>query len=102
MPGLDFQAIRAAVSISQVLELLGFVASEQSGDQVRGPCPVHGSTSLPSLAAVAAIELSPRRKPWVTGNGNHQTPVGAREWRIRRAPLIHRATRRPRGAIVDR
>ncbi len=45
MPSLDFQAIREAVSISQVLEIVGFVAAEQSGDQVRGPCPVHGSTS---------------------------------------------------------
>ena len=42
MPSLDFQAVRAAVSISQVLEIVGFVAGEQSGDQVRGPCPVHG------------------------------------------------------------
>ena len=45
MPSLDFQAIHAAVSIFQVLEVVGFVAVEQSGDQVRGPCPVHGSTS---------------------------------------------------------
>ena len=45
MPSLDFQAVRAAVSISQVLEIAGFVATEQSGDQVREPCPVHGSTS---------------------------------------------------------
>lgn len=42
MPSLDFQAVRAAVSISQVLEIVGFVTAEQSGDQVRGPCPVHG------------------------------------------------------------
>ena len=45
MPSLDFQAVREAISISQVLEIVGFVAAEQSGDQVRGPCPVHGSTS---------------------------------------------------------
>lgn len=45
MPSLDFQAIRAAVSISRVLEIVGFVAAEQAGDQVRGPCPVHGSKS---------------------------------------------------------
>ena len=55
MPSLDFQAIRAAVRISQVLELVGFVAAEQSGDQVRGPCPVHGSTSPDSRSLSANL-----------------------------------------------
>lgn len=45
MPSLDFQAVREAVNISRVLEIVDFAAAEQSGDQVRGPCPVHGSTS---------------------------------------------------------
>jgi DNA primase len=55
MPSLDFQAIREAVSISQVLEIVGFVAAEQSGDQVRGPCPVHGSTSPASRSLSANL-----------------------------------------------
>jgi DNA primase len=45
MPGIDFAAVRSMVSIGQVLELMGFAASMQSGDQVRGPCPLHGSSS---------------------------------------------------------
>ena len=45
MPGVDFQAVRSLVSIAQVLERIGFVPAECSGDQVRGPCPVHGSNS---------------------------------------------------------
>ena len=45
MPGVDFQAVRCLVSIAQVLERIGFVPAECSGEQVRGPCPVHGSTS---------------------------------------------------------
>ena len=48
MPGVDFRAVRAAVPIAQVLELVGFETLERSGDQVRGGCPVHGSSSLKS------------------------------------------------------
>ena len=44
MPGGDFQAVRCLVSIAQVLERIGFVPAECSGDQVRGPCPVHDQT----------------------------------------------------------
>lgn len=45
MPGMDFAAVRAQVSMAQVLDLLGFVAHERSGNQVRGACPVHRSRS---------------------------------------------------------
>lgn len=45
MPGVDFQAVRSMVSMAQVVELLGFVPQDCSGDQQRGPCPVHGSMS---------------------------------------------------------
>ena len=45
MPGVRFPEVRSLVSMAQVLELLGFVVSERCGDEVRGPCPVHGSTS---------------------------------------------------------
>jgi DNA primase len=31
--------------MAQVLELLDFVARERSGDEIRGPCPVHSSMS---------------------------------------------------------
>jgi DNA primase len=45
MPSLDFAAIRRAVPIARVLELLQFVPTERRGNQLRGPCPIHGSTS---------------------------------------------------------
>lgn len=45
MPGVDFNAVRFAISMAQVLELIGFEATARSGDQLRGPCPIHGSTS---------------------------------------------------------
>ena len=36
MPGVDFRAIRAAVSIAQVFQLVDFQSRERSGDQLRG------------------------------------------------------------------
>jgi hypothetical protein len=45
LPGVDFQAVRAKVSISDVRGLVGFAPCETHGDQVRGPCPIHGSAS---------------------------------------------------------
>ena len=43
MPGIDFAAVRSQVVMAQVLDLLGFVIHERSGNQVRGGCPVHRS-----------------------------------------------------------
>ena len=48
MPSVDFRAVRAAIPIAKVLDLVGFETKEASGDQVRGGCPVHGSSSLKS------------------------------------------------------
>ena len=45
MPGIDFNVLRNEITIEQVLDLLGFKPSSVSGDQLRGPCPVHGSSS---------------------------------------------------------
>jgi DNA primase len=53
MPGIDFAAARARIPLGDVLELLGFRPCESRGDQVRGPCPVHHSTS-PSSRSFSA------------------------------------------------
>ena len=47
-PAIDFAAVRAAVSMMDVLGLLGFRALSIHGAQQRGPCPLHGSTSATS------------------------------------------------------
>jgi putative transposase len=47
-PAIDFAAIRAAVSMMAVLQLLGFQAHTSHGAQQRGPCPLHGSTARTS------------------------------------------------------
>jgi transposase InsO family protein len=42
---IDFAAVRAAITIAQVLALLGFVPRSDHAGQQRGACPLHGSTS---------------------------------------------------------
>jgi transposase InsO family protein len=43
-PAIDFAAVRAAITIAQVLTLLGFTPRSDNAGQQRGPCPLHGST----------------------------------------------------------
>jgi hypothetical protein len=43
-PAIDFAAVRAALTITQVLTLLGFVPRTNHAGQWRGACPLHGST----------------------------------------------------------
>jgi len=45
MPGIDFDALRKEITIGQVLALLPFQPTGRSTDQLRGPCPVHRSSS---------------------------------------------------------
>jgi putative transposase len=44
-PAIDFAAVRAAITLAAVLELLGFQAQRSHASQQRGPCPLHGSTA---------------------------------------------------------
>lgn len=41
---IDFAAVRAQLQITDVLDLLGCKPRSASGSQLRGPCPLHGST----------------------------------------------------------
>lgn len=45
MPGVDFHALRGAITMEQVLSLLGFQPSKRAGAQWYGVCPLHPSTS---------------------------------------------------------
>jgi DNA primase len=56
MPGIDYSVVRDQVTISQVLELAGFVAVEQKVDQVRGPCPIHQSANPESRSFSANLQ----------------------------------------------
>jgi len=45
MPHIDFNRLRAEITMERVLTQLGFKPVSRSGDQLHGPCPVHRSTS---------------------------------------------------------
>ena len=45
MAGIDFNELRNQIKMEDVLQQLGFKSITNMGDQARGPCPVHGSTS---------------------------------------------------------
>jgi DNA primase len=55
MPSIDFPALRSAISLQSVLDLLGFVPSQRQGDQLRGPCPIHKSKSPQSRSFSANL-----------------------------------------------
>ncbi len=56
MPGIHFARVRAMIPLADVLNLVGFVPCETSRDQVRGPCPVHHSTSPMSRSFSANLK----------------------------------------------
>jgi DNA primase len=45
MAGVNFELVRRRVSMADVLCLLRFEPTSVRGDQLRGQCPVHGSSS---------------------------------------------------------
>ena len=59
MPGVDFDVLCKEITMQQVLDEIGFQAIHRNGDQLRGPCPVHGSTSKHSR--VFSVNLSQGR-----------------------------------------
>ena len=71
MPGVRFQEVRSLVSMTQVLQLLGFVAQEASGDELRGACPVHGSSSPKSRCFSANVRKRVYRCFRCGSAGNH-------------------------------
>src|SRR5487761_1309185 len=50
MPGIDFQAVRQAARMQDVLDLLHFAPTASRGAERRGPCPVHRSEGHESRA----------------------------------------------------
>jgi DNA primase len=56
MPAIDFAELRRRLPLGQVLELVRFEVVSRWGAQVRGPCPVHGSTRPRSRVFSAHLE----------------------------------------------
>jgi len=69
--GVDFHAVRSQTSIGQVLERLAFDPVETRGDQVRGACPVHRSTSPRSRSFSANLAKNTYRCFKCESQGNH-------------------------------
>src|SRR5271168_2946815 len=56
MAGIDFVVLRQQISLTQVLDLVGFAPTTRCGAQWRGPCPVHRSASPRSRSFSAQVE----------------------------------------------
>jgi transposase len=69
--GVDFQSVRSQTSMQQVLELLQFDPVEARGDQLRGACPVHHSTSPSSRSFSANLSKNTFRCFKCQAQGNH-------------------------------
>ena len=65
MPGVDFDILRADVSMEQVLNQLNFDPTSRSGSQWHGPCLVHGSTSSGSRSFFGQSRYRPLLLPQV-------------------------------------
>ncbi|QDV81052.1 DNA primase (plasmid) [Planctomycetes bacterium K2D] len=57
---IDFQTLKAQVSLLDVLGLLKWRVVKERGSELRGPCPVHGSSS-PTSTIFAA---NPEKNAW--------------------------------------
>lgn len=57
MSSISFAEVRAMIPLAEVLRLLGFVPCERRGDQLRGPCPIHRSSSATSRSFSANLKL---------------------------------------------
>lgn len=49
---IDFAAVREQVSIQDVLDLIDWTPNKRHGNQLRGPCPIHRSSSESVIFAV--------------------------------------------------
>lgn len=56
MPGVDFKLVRTKITMADVLRQLGFLPVSRTGEQLRGPCPVHGSRSRRSRTFSVNLE----------------------------------------------
>jgi len=71
MPGIDFRALRAQVSMTQVLELLRFEPQTSSATGLRGPCPIHGSQTPRSRSFAVHVGRKMYRCFRCGSAGNH-------------------------------
>ena len=56
MPGIDFRQARQEIRLAEVLALLDYKPRQRCDQQLRGPCPVHGSRSATSRCFAAHLD----------------------------------------------
>jgi hypothetical protein len=56
MPGIDFDRVRAEITMQEVLQLLGFQPNRGRGDQWYGRCPLPGC--LPSRRSCFSVNVN--------------------------------------------
>jgi len=57
---IDFSAIKAQIGVLDVLKLMQWEAVRERRGELRGPCPVHGSSTLESTI----FAVSPEKNAW--------------------------------------
>jgi len=57
---VDFKAVKAQVSVLDVLQLMKWEKVKERGRELRGPCPVHGSSTPESTI----FSVSPAKNAW--------------------------------------
>lgn len=70
MPGIDFDRLRAEITMEQVLDLLAFEPTGRSGPQWYGRCPLHESTSKRSRSFSVNVVLGRYYCHRCHGHGN--------------------------------
>jgi DNA primase len=70
MPLVDLRQARRELRLSRVLGLLGWRRRERRGEQVRGVCPLHGSTSPRSRSFSAHLGRGVGRRFRCGASGN--------------------------------
>ena len=71
MPGIDFDRLRAEITMEQVLNLLGFEPTRRKGPQWYGRCPLHASSSKRSCCFSVNLTLRCYYCHRCHSHGNH-------------------------------
>lgn len=89
---VDFLRLKNEVPIERVLELTDWQLIEKSGANLRGPCPLHGSTSLASTSFAVNIELDAFKCFKCQASGN-QLDLAAAWFGIEHGQVVRTAIR---------
>lgn len=71
MAGIDFNALRNTITMEEVLNQLGFQPVSRTGDQLHGPCLVHGSSSPDSKTFSVNVRMGRYYCHKCQSKGNH-------------------------------